>query len=119
MAPKNNPPIFPKTGIDSKISILGITAIINGFIKITNIVLTPNDFPNTKNESNNNGIEMHKVIVETEIPVTVDKMIAIPVIPPGAKPVKIKIQFTANAQRILETDNQIKSYKNDFNDCLD
>lgn len=50
-------------------------------------VLIPKLFPNTSVDKINRGIEIHKDIVETGIPIIVEHTRDNPVIPPGARPV--------------------------------
>ena len=76
---------------------------------ITKTVLKPKEVPRTKKDNNNKGTDIHKVITETGIWVTVESIIDIPVMPPGAKPVKINIQLTASALNILEATSHTKS----------
>ena len=60
-------------------------------------VLIPKLFPRTTVDKMSSGMEIHRDMVETGIPKTVEQTRESPVIPHGASPVEVKKKLTAAA----------------------
>lgn len=65
----------------------GIIFMKKGVTSVIYNVLIPKLFPSTSVDRINRGIDIHKDIVETGIPIIVEHTRDKPVIPPGARPV--------------------------------
>ena len=68
-------------------SIIGTSFMQTGVIRVMYRVLIPKLLPRSRVARIKSGTEMHSVIADTGIFVIREKMIASPVIPPGASPV--------------------------------